>query len=390
MLTPLDIHNKVFGRAFRGYRMDEVDAFLDEVIRDVETQLREITELRETVARMGEEAAKNREISTTLEKTMILAQKVYEEETIRANKEAEILIWDAEKKGEQLVQEAQKEVLDTRQRIERLRLYEKQLYLKHKGFLEFQMELLDGYKDKETLLTDSDMELLTSGARERDLYGENGEHTDTLPDIVTQEADASGDDVGAEERMYIVVDGAQDMGEGQIPPEYVGLANKASGMSEGVEAGVEASAETDVEAVEASVDASAEASVDADVDAEGKAQADEEQEQTFENAQASFAADADADAEANVTESAEARAVSAENDGAYDNGAQPPMAGIIMTDGNRVEAAYTATDEDAQTDSDSPFAVDEQVQSMEQVVLLAQKMEEALKALDTIYGTDDE
>ena len=36
MLTPLDIHNKEFKRAMRGYEMNDVDDFLDEVIKDYE------------------------------------------------------------------------------------------------------------------------------------------------------------------------------------------------------------------------------------------------------------------------------------------------------------------------------------------------------------------
>lgn len=32
-LTPLDIHNKEFKRSFRGYDEDEVNEFLDQVIK---------------------------------------------------------------------------------------------------------------------------------------------------------------------------------------------------------------------------------------------------------------------------------------------------------------------------------------------------------------------
>ena len=35
-LTPLDIHNKEFSKGFRGYDEDEVNEFLDQVIKDYE------------------------------------------------------------------------------------------------------------------------------------------------------------------------------------------------------------------------------------------------------------------------------------------------------------------------------------------------------------------
>lgn len=149
MLTPLDIHNKVFSKGVRGYKLEEVDAFLDEVIRNYESLFRENRELKEKVALLEEEIAKNKEISGTLQKTMILAEKVMEEETQRAEKEGQLIKWEAEKEGKRLIEEAKKEVLGIHQEIERLRLFEKQLYLKHKGFLEFQMELLDGYRKEE-------------------------------------------------------------------------------------------------------------------------------------------------------------------------------------------------------------------------------------------------
>ena len=35
-LTPLDIHNKEFGKGFRGYNEDEVNEFLDQIMKDLE------------------------------------------------------------------------------------------------------------------------------------------------------------------------------------------------------------------------------------------------------------------------------------------------------------------------------------------------------------------
>ncbi|MDR0468712.1 MAG: DivIVA domain-containing protein, partial [Peptococcaceae bacterium] len=206
MLTPLDIHNKVFSRAFRGYKMEEVDAFLDEIIRDYESYFRENNELRDKIALLEEEVSKGREISATLEKTIVLAQRVHDDEAARAKKESDFIIMEAENKGTRIIQDAENEVLSFRQRIEQLRLFEKQLYLKHKGFLEFQMELLDGYKDKETLLSDSDMDKLVHGGHERDLIEENVAAGQTIPDVVS--IDEAGGSGGAEDSATLVPDKA--------------------------------------------------------------------------------------------------------------------------------------------------------------------------------------
>lgn len=148
MLTPLDIHNKAFSKVMRGYKMEEVDEFLDEVIRHYETLFRENHDLKERVKRMEEEVSRSEALGETLQKTMLMAQQLVDDETARAKKESELIQWEAKKKGEQLIQSAQQDVLEIKQEIERLKLFEKQLYLKHKGFLEFQMELLNGYQEK--------------------------------------------------------------------------------------------------------------------------------------------------------------------------------------------------------------------------------------------------
>ena len=414
MLTPLDIHNKVFGRSFRGYNMEEVDKFLDEIIRDQEAFFRENSEMKETIARMTEEAIKNREISSTLEKTMVLAQRVYDEEALRAKKEADIVLWEADKNAEKIIQEAQKEMLDVRQRIERLRLYEKQLYLKHKGFLEFQMELLDGYKDKETLLTEGEMEQLTLGARERDLVADEGGIRD-------------------EETVYAVYDGSAAEETGAIPPEY---ADAESGDAPSAEADVvEISGATDPYAVaagfaEARSDETGTDISETDADAIGKdavetgATAADVDSASSATRFAPSEADSSADA-ANAPDSEEGTATGfAAMDGAtvasdihgatdpYSVAAglsgrtttgqaggltftidDVPAAGIYVSPGPAPDdgspGGSTQTETGDATDETSPFDVGDQTRSMEQVVLLAQQMEEALKALDNMYGTDD-
>ena len=440
MLTPLDIHNKVFGRTFRGYKMEEVDAFLDEIIRDQEAFFRENTELKETVARMDEEAAKNREISATLEKTMVLAQKVYEEELIRAKKVADILMWEAQKKSEKIIEETQKEILDARQQIERLRLYEKQLYLKHKGFLEFQIELLDGYKDKETVLSDSDMEKLLSGGRERDFLTESSAGGKGLPDIVElQDAPKSAERQETEPAGDIQEPGkawdAADIREvqdytGTDTPDAAGIqgeeADAESGAAEeseervfmilspeavGADSGIPPEYRSELYEQDADDDAPDEEADLVDIDhlTQDNAGAEEISE-TYEVREVRDIPEVNEEPEA-VGDSFSAASGAAETVSIAEAEAQnwftSAAGGQSAADSaGREEGGQNTAEAEADEDTnppaqpnhihyhsrdaeDSPFIVREQVKSMEQVVLLAQKMEEALKALDSIYGTDD-
>lgn len=47
-LTPLDIHNKEFSKGFRGYDEDEVNEFLDQIIKDYEILIREKKSLKKS------------------------------------------------------------------------------------------------------------------------------------------------------------------------------------------------------------------------------------------------------------------------------------------------------------------------------------------------------
>lgn len=73
-LSPLDIHNKEFTRGFRGYAEDEVNEFLDQIIKDYEIVLREKKELEEKIKMMSEQMNHYNSLEDTLQKSIVVAQ----------------------------------------------------------------------------------------------------------------------------------------------------------------------------------------------------------------------------------------------------------------------------------------------------------------------------
>jgi len=147
LLTPLDIHNKEFKRTIRGYDINEVDDFLDEIIKDFETLYKENLNLQEEIQRQKDNIVRYREIEETLQNTMVLAQKMAEEAKRNADKEAELAIWEARKKAEQIVSGAHDEVTDTIKKVERLKSLENQMKVKLKSFLTTQLQLIESTED---------------------------------------------------------------------------------------------------------------------------------------------------------------------------------------------------------------------------------------------------
>lgn len=105
-LTPLDIHNKEFSRGFRGYDEDEVNEFLDQVIKDYELIIREKKELEEKVKDLNDKLGHFSNIEETLNKSIIVAQEAAEEVKRNAHTEAKLVIKEAEKNADRIINEA--------------------------------------------------------------------------------------------------------------------------------------------------------------------------------------------------------------------------------------------------------------------------------------------
>lgn len=105
-LTPLDIHNKEFKRSLRGYDEDEVNEFLDQVIKDYELAIRETKELKEKVSQLDEKLGHFTNIEETLNKSIFVAQETAEEVRGNATKESKLIIKEAEKNADRIINDA--------------------------------------------------------------------------------------------------------------------------------------------------------------------------------------------------------------------------------------------------------------------------------------------
>ena len=106
-ITPMDIQQQQFRTAFRGFDIQEVDAFLDLVRQEFETLIARKHDLEELVRQRDGELTAFREREQTLKETLVTAQRMTEEIVSGARKEAEIITAQAELGGEKLLMAAQ-------------------------------------------------------------------------------------------------------------------------------------------------------------------------------------------------------------------------------------------------------------------------------------------
>ena len=66
MIRPIDIQEKEFSKAVRGYKEDEVNEFLDEITIDLERLLDELRQTKEENSRLVEELERHRNSEGTV------------------------------------------------------------------------------------------------------------------------------------------------------------------------------------------------------------------------------------------------------------------------------------------------------------------------------------
>lgn len=150
-LTPVDIHNKQFSRGFRGYDEDEVNSFLDQVIKDYELVIREKKELESKLNEMQDRLGHFSSIEETLNKSIVVAQEAAEEVKGNAQKEAKLIIREAEKNADRIVNEALSKARKITLEIEDLKKQSKVFRTRLKMLIEAQLDLI-GTDDWDHLL----------------------------------------------------------------------------------------------------------------------------------------------------------------------------------------------------------------------------------------------
>jgi len=120
-VTPIDIQQKRFHVGFRGYERTEVEMFLDLVRDEMETLLRELTELREFKQSYDQRLHELMEKEEAVTKTMLMTQKLMEDQRDNARREAALIIKDADIRSHQIIGSAHEEKVRLEADIRELR-----------------------------------------------------------------------------------------------------------------------------------------------------------------------------------------------------------------------------------------------------------------------------
>ena len=161
-ITPNEIRQHTFEKTFRGYEIEEVDAFLASLSQEWDRVLNESKMLRMQLEIAEKEANKLREIEMTLFKTLKTAEDTSTMITNQANQQAEKQLVDAGQQSEKLMAEAHLKAKSIVKEAEEKASYIKEDVLGEVRDLQYEFSKLE--KNKTELITQ--LRSLATGAIE--------------------------------------------------------------------------------------------------------------------------------------------------------------------------------------------------------------------------------
>lgn len=159
MLTPRDIEVKEFGRAVRGYKTEDVDTFLDEVILDFQQLIEENRRLQETVKELDADLKQYKKSESSMLNTLESAKKLMGDISLSAEKRAEVIINNANASADAIQREARESISKLTEEGEKLAARVKRFKDRYKELLRDELSEIDG--STEDLIAELEQEFLT-------------------------------------------------------------------------------------------------------------------------------------------------------------------------------------------------------------------------------------
>lgn len=197
MLTPQDIDSKIFKQTMRGYAVDEVETFLQEVSEDYARLYRENLAAKERIEMLSDAVRQYKAMEETLQNALSVAKRSGDDVKQNAYDRAEVIVRDAQIRTEEMIENANGEVEKIRYQYEQMKRSVEVFRAKVVSLLHAQLDIIKDYSQIEVNedILKTAKTVLEQGVKE----AEAKEDADTmeLPEIVR---DADGNYQSADER----------------------------------------------------------------------------------------------------------------------------------------------------------------------------------------------
>ncbi|MBD3242802.1 MAG: DivIVA domain-containing protein [Chitinivibrionales bacterium] len=178
-ITPLDIRKHPFRKTFKGFDPDQVNSFLNLIADEYENLIRTNNELATQLKSAEQKLEQYTKIEKTLNETLLTAQRATDEARVNAQKEAELILKDAQIRAGRYEDDARRRVEAVESDLVALRNQRDSFLARFKSMLRTQLDLLTTIS--EDLAED----------------GGPGERDDTLAEVPTESDESTDRSVGS-------------------------------------------------------------------------------------------------------------------------------------------------------------------------------------------------
>jgi cell division initiation protein len=182
-LSAIDIKKQEFRKAFKGYDVGEVEAYLDTVANELERLVRENESLQDKVALLEKERdSLSREIEMfrdnekTFQKAIVKSQDLAEDVIENATKRAELITKEAEIISSKTRLQVHEEILNLKQELEELRMKNEAIIDDVKNYLIEKLNSIEEYsKNRKIFRLEHNISDINESSPEKDEHrGEFG------------------------------------------------------------------------------------------------------------------------------------------------------------------------------------------------------------------------
>jgi len=165
----MDIKNQDFKRVMRGYDPVEVNTFLEMLSNEVEQLVRNGKADRERVKEFDAQLKHYKQLEKSLQQALLQAQESAKQARDQSNREAEIIIKQAETRASEIVQDARSSLSRLKNEIEQLRTIRETMISRLKILLNSQLELLQSLESEDEADESEDERRVTIGRKSIDV-----------------------------------------------------------------------------------------------------------------------------------------------------------------------------------------------------------------------------
>jgi len=158
-VSKVDILNKKFSTALLGYRKRDVEVFLQEVADSLGDLAEKKSDLDKSVKHLEEKLQEYRGREEILQNTLLTTQKMTDDIKANANKQAKIIVQEAQSKAEDILRQAHKRLAQIHDDISELKKQRAHFEIKLRSMIESHLKLLESQDEEYFHLEEAESKL---------------------------------------------------------------------------------------------------------------------------------------------------------------------------------------------------------------------------------------